>query len=257
MHPASTRELATEDSNNPPQTDQPEGAVATNSLGRRRVQILVDDPETEVVPYRISRDNVARVCFTSRTWDFMVQSLRIALELDNVFVCDHFLGDDMSNTLLSELMSFKTSGQFERHVRRSQKDPRLMYSSLFLHEPEDNHQQLDGLALMVYKLAMYYYSSWTNVSLQLSYYPKGYPEQNIDVEQGGKQQKVLKCVYFPTDVVGGENNSAGKYIIRTTERDTFIERANDRLIVFWGDSLSHKITETFPRDFLVTLCINR
>ena len=244
-------------------------SAGTGSLGsggtinRKRVQIVTDSPCDELPPYKIDRNSRCKVSFPSRTWDIMMQGFRIALETDNVFVCDHFLGRDAAEVALTELRMLKETGQFERHMRRAAGEPSLKYACLYLMDQEEGHRQLDALVLMVYKLAHYYTSPWNKVSLELSYFPEGHRD-HVSPRNADINRRLLKCIYFPNNDWNLSppdpeiDYLPGMLTVKNGRRPpNRIEPVFDRLVAFWGDALDHTISECPDERFGVTVWLRR
>ena len=242
-------------------------SVGGGSMTRKRVQIVTDSPYDELPPYRIHRNSIYKVSFPGRTWDIMMQGFRIALEYDNVFVCDHFLGRDNAERALTELRQLKETGQFERHMRRGPGEPSLNYACLYLMDQEDSHMQLDALVLMVYKLARYYCDNWDKVSVEVSYFPEGHRAQETKRSDSGRRQ--LKCIYYPNndwnlqappmpDVMPeGVTGTLTVQNVHSRKPPHLIEPVFDRLVVFWGDALDHVISECPDERYGVTVWLRR
>ncbi len=228
---------------------------------RKRVKIVTDDHLDVLPQYQIQRNSIYRVSFPYRTWDAMMQGFRVALEMDNVFVCDHFLGREGAVGALNELHWLRDGRLFERHMRRAHDHPPYNYACLFLLEQEETHKQLDTLALMVYKLALYYANDWNRTSVELSYYPQGHREQAIE-KQKQNTRKVLKCIYFPNqdwssaiDPLSGKPH--GMLTVQTLGKPMQLEPVFDRLVVFWGDTLDHSMAACPAESFKVTIWLQR
>ena len=152
---------------------------------------------------------------------------------------------------------------FCRHMVRDPRKPSFKYACVFLLEQQPCHTYVDTMVLMLYKLARYYSSNWTKVSVEISYFPRGHGVQRVPSQ--GDDRKLLKCVYFPQinrshlNVVS-ENDviqQNGGILTLNTPRVMRVEPMFDRLVAFWGDSYEHVVSATRGETFSVTVWLQR
>ncbi len=233
---------------------------SSNGSEQRPKKVQFSSDSDRLPPYKLHKNSMCRVTFPGRTWDIMRQSFMIALELDNVFICDHFLGANGASALLQELWYLRNSGEFDKSMR---KGPYYDYSCMYLSEQSRSHRQLDALVLMVFKLALYFTDQWNKVSVELCYYPGGHTLKTVTTEEYESQRKMLKCVYFPNtdwniqEEPGVGEEPPGMMAIKTPQRVTKVEPIMDRLVVFWGDILEHSFTECNRETFAVNVFVKR
>ena len=228
---------------------------SSNNQADKKVQFASD---CDKFPrYKLQKNSMCKVSFPGKTWDIMMQGLRIALEVDNVFICNNFLGPNGSAALLQELWYLRNTGEFDNQMR---KGPQYDYSCLYLLQQNKSHRQLDALVLMVYKLALYYSDQWHKISVELCYYPAGHSSKIFSTDEYDTERKVLKCIYFPNadwGSEGGDEETPGLISVKTAQRTTRVEPMMDRLIVFWGDLLEYAVSQSNKERFGIILYIKR
>ena len=228
---------------------------SSNSHTEKKVQFASDSDK--LPRYRLHKNSMCKVSFPGKTWDIMMQGFRIALEVDNVFICNNFMGAEGATALLQELWFLRNTGEFDKQMR---KGPLYNYSCLYILKQNKIHRQIDALVLMVYKLALYYTDQWNKISVELCYYPEGHSSRIFSTEKYESERKILKCIYFPnTDWTPEKEKEeiSGLVSFKTSHRLTRVEPVMDRLIVFWGDCLEHSINASSKEKFGMNLYIKR
>ena len=205
-----------------------------NSRGKRRVKIVVDinaDKDSSTF-YRIHEDAVTSVPYNSVTWDSMVQNLRIALQMNSLFLCDSFLGAPKAHNLYQELLELRDNGFFDLHMRSSAQGVEYQYACACLTQPEVEHSRIDGLALIFYKLAMYYTKQWKGIRVNVLYFPNGMESRRYKATDGD-HERTLTCLYYCTEGLQLAEDEGSLVIKAADHRDMKAESRFDRLVAFW------------------------
>ena len=235
-------------------SSSPHPSGSSNSQTDKRIQFASDSDK--LPRYKLHKNSMCKVTFPGKTWDIMMQGFRIALDVDNVFICNNFMGPEGAAALLRELWFLRNTGEFDQQMR---KGPQYNYSCLYMLEQHKSHRQLDALVLMVYKLALYHTDQWDKISVELCYYPEGHSARTFSTEEYDSERQILKCVYFPNSDWGPEEEEEvpGLISVKTSHKVTRVEPVMDRLLVFWGDLLEHSVNPSIKERFGINLYIKR
>jgi hypothetical protein len=210
---------------------------------KKSVKIVIDMNKDEF--YDISSLTCTSVPHNAATWDLMAAGMRFALQCRTLYSCDSFLGEHKAHGVYDELLKMEKLGIFE-----AGRQPSGSYACVTLSEPGQPHRLLDGLVLMVYKLAQYFSKRWAHPKVNVLHFPRGMAPSRAY----SSLPNVLNCLYFCTPLVH-LSETCGTLCLghASGERSQY---KFDRLLAFWdcgGATLSQITQEVFLVEIRLTL----
>lgn len=248
-----------------------DGLSTVVSTTPARVNIIIASEETELPRFIVPRHRSVgqeNLWQPSLNVDTVRHHLRIALEADNVFICDQFLGTTGAQDVVKELCAVRQSGQFEESGRRSRNHRNgsvSSHSNVFLRGSESAVIScLDFLVIQLHDLVNYCCLDDAACSLSacLTYYPRGHGLEQLETPTTNERE--LCAVYFPSHVDTeklGERSSAAQTETLGAKHDgalesqtgDLVEALSDRLVIFYTDVHRYKLLPCRNSRFLVSV----